>query len=60
MTHSRWPGGRLARVLAAALMLAGAISAFGLARALAARALLLTAPIMPRQRHRTETGKGAR
>ena len=38
MTHSRWPGGRLARALAAALMLAGAITAVGLARALAAPA----------------------
>src|SRR6266700_3838040 len=38
MTHSRWLGGRLARTLAAALMLAGAITAIGLARALAARA----------------------
>ena len=60
MTHSHWLGGRLARVLATTLVLAGAVTAFGLARALAARALLLTAPIMPRQRHRTETGKGAR
>src|SRR6185437_11235143 len=38
MTHSRWPGGRLARVLAAALMLAGTVTAFGVARALAAPA----------------------
>jgi hypothetical protein len=38
MTHSRWLGGRLARVLAASLMLAGAITAIGLARALAAPA----------------------
>src|SRR5690349_20162957 len=38
MTHSRWQGGRLARVLAAALLLAGTITAFGLARALAAPA----------------------
>ncbi len=33
MTHSRWQGGRLARALAAALMLAGAITAIGVARA---------------------------
>jgi len=38
MTQSRWPGRRLARVLAAALMLAGTVTAFGLARALAAPA----------------------
>src|SRR5437879_5935550 len=38
MTHSRWLGGHLARTLAAALMLAGAITAIGLARALAAPA----------------------
>ncbi|HXC64343.1 MAG TPA: hypothetical protein VNZ67_08295, partial [bacterium] len=38
MTQSRWPGGRPARVLAAALLLAGTITAFGLARALAAPA----------------------
>ncbi len=38
MTHSRWQGGRLARALAAALMLASAITAIGLARALAAPA----------------------
>ena len=38
MTHSRWPGRRLARALAASLMLAGAITAVGLARAPAAPA----------------------
>jgi hypothetical protein len=38
MRHSRWQGGHLARVLVTALMLAGAITAFGLARALAAPA----------------------
>lgn len=38
MTHSRWPGRRLARALAALLILAGAITAIGLARALAAPA----------------------
>ena len=38
MTHSRWPGGRLVRALAASLMLAGAITSFGLARALASPA----------------------
>src|SRR5215472_4381390 len=38
LRHSRWQGGRLARVLATALMLAGTITAFGLARALAAPA----------------------
>src|SRR6266581_3390102 len=38
MTHSRWQGGRLARALAASLILAGAITAIGLARALAAPA----------------------
>jgi hypothetical protein len=38
MTHSRWLGGRLARVLAASLILAGAITAIGLARALTAPA----------------------
>jgi erythromycin esterase-like protein len=38
MRHSRWQGGRLAGVLATALVLAGAITAFGLARALAAPA----------------------
>jgi len=38
MTHSRWPGGRLARVLAAALLLAATVTAFGLARAVAAPA----------------------
>jgi hypothetical protein len=36
--HSRWPGRRLARVLAASLLAASAITAFGLARALAAPA----------------------
>ena len=41
MTHSRWPGGRLARALAAALMLAGAVTAIGLARAMAAPAARL-------------------
>jgi hypothetical protein len=39
MTHSRWQGGRLAGVLATALMLASAVTAFGLARALAAPAV---------------------
>jgi erythromycin esterase-like protein len=38
MTHSRWPGGRSARILVTALVLAGTITAFGLARALAAPA----------------------
>jgi hypothetical protein len=38
MRHSRWQGGRFARVLATALVLAGAITTFGLARALAAPA----------------------
>ena len=38
MTHSRWRGGRVTRVVVCALMLGGAITAFGLARALAAPA----------------------
>src|SRR5215472_9760887 len=38
LRHSRWQGGRLARVLVTALMLAGVITSFGLARALAAPA----------------------